>query len=203
MGKGTHLIQLHLSNCSTMCTATDVYFGKGGSGINMIVEEVRLEWLPLSQSTNMYDPPVTYFYVRHFRDFPKSTEWTKSTRDLQKIYDVVYQKQISNSSLELFWSISYSLYYPVYNFTDSLQFPETNIEIKFNNISCSPPLTFTYFVNLLNTSLTSPATLHGSCFGLSKGHTDISLNVNVNNNETLFKVSTDYSPHLIVSEVKL
>ena len=62
---GDVVIQVHIASCAD-CTPADVQLGLQ-TGSMMTVEEVRLEWLPLSTSTIQYIPPVARFYVKHYR----------------------------------------------------------------------------------------------------------------------------------------
>ena len=79
------------------CPSATVELGKI-TGSTLIVEEVRLQWLPLSTSPTTYIPPVARFYVQHYGGLEPETIW--SSLPITP-YTVQYVKQIEESSIQV------------------------------------------------------------------------------------------------------
>ena len=81
------------------CTPATVELGKV-TGSTLIVEEVRLQWRPLSTSSDAttYTPPVARFHVQQYGGLEPETTWTSLPTTP---YSVQYVKQIDQSSIQV------------------------------------------------------------------------------------------------------
>ena len=69
------------------------------TGTTLVVEELRLEWLPLSTSATSYVPPVARFHIQHFRDIGATTlGWVTTGTELMSI---VFNKKLASSWLQV------------------------------------------------------------------------------------------------------
>ena len=199
-GSGDQVIKMHVGSCLMDCPIANVTLGLG-TGSTMIVEEVRLEWLPLSTTPGSgYTPPVARFFVQHFRDLNPTTSWT----DVEATaYTVHYQKNIDSSSLQIYFSLTRSTHFDEETLDNILARYILHILMNGNECTNPAPATFAEYSNMNNFTMTSPLVLMAVCRSIPSGDVEISLTSSFASTyrDVQLMLSAYYAPRLIVEEI--
>jgi len=164
------------------------------TGTNFVIEEVRLEWMPLSTSASTYEPPVARFHIQHYRDLPISTTWVSSNS--LELFSANYNKKLASSWLKVFWSLSFVLK-GTGSSTAYFQFTT-----KFHGNDCSSPITTGIHMDAYNFIIGTPIALMGVCEGISAGDVVVSLvMVHWDASPPYIQASWNQRPHLIIEEI--
>jgi len=180
-------------DAGTACSGNSIVIGHI-TGTNFVLEEVRLEWMPLSTSISSYEPPVARFHVQHYRDLPISTTWV--TADTEQLFSVVYKKKLASSWIKVFWSLSLLMK------GNGVEFSHLELSTQFNGNHCNNPaqIAVSSYMDELEFIIGEPVALIGVCGGFPAGDITISL-VKAGTTSSIIQPSWNQRPHLIIEEV--
>ena len=162
------------------------------TGTTFTIEEVRLEWLPLSLFSDSYVPPFDRFFIKHYAKLQHSGEKFSGQKTL---YSIEYDKKFNESAIQVEFSVSLDM-------VVSVRDNDHIISILFDNRTCSNPgpIRAYEYVNSGPAEIINPYVIFGICRGMPAGNIIVDLVVE-NLKESSQSAGSLSKPHAVIEEI--